>query len=277
VRKLVRHSNGSRTLTTIAGKAGECGFADGPIAEARFGTVVDVAVDLGGRVIYVADGSLRKIDEHGMVTTLARFEAGPPPSSPGGLAVLPDHSVLASAPINAVIWRVTQTGEMSIFAGAADQPGSADGPRLEARFNAPSSLAAGKDGTVYVGDSGNNTIRKITPDGRVITVAGVVGEAGLRDGVGNAARLGLVGDMAVDARGTVYFTQLSFDPPWSAVRTLRPNGRVKTLIGDGIHAGVAPGPMRHAGVNMAIGIAVAGDSLFMTDLIENAVLRLRPR
>ena len=182
-----------------------------------------------------------------------------------------------SAPINAVIYRVTQQGEVTVFAGAENLPGSADGTRLQARFNAPQSMAIGKDGSVYVGDSDNQTIRKITRDGRVVTMAGKVGVAGLRDGVGSKALLGCVGDMAVDARGRVYFTQQSFEPAWSALRVLAPDGTVTTLVGDGIYQGVALGPARKAGLSLAYGVALVGDALYITDLEENAVSKWRPR
>jgi hypothetical protein len=61
------------------------------------------------------------------------------------------------------------------------------------------------------------------------------------------------------------------------VRALLPNGRVVTLIGDGIFQGVALGRIGKAGVNMATGIAIAGDALYITDSQENAVLKLRAR
>ncbi|MBI2498041.1 MAG: gluconolaconase, partial [Opitutae bacterium] len=76
---------------------------------------------------------------------------------------------------------------VTTFAGATGQSGSADGPGATARFNAPQGLAVDAAGNVYVADTGNHTIRMITPDGIVTTLAGQAGKAGHADGTTSAA------------------------------------------------------------------------------------------
>jgi len=110
----------------------------------------------------------------------ARFNA------PYGLVATSSGDVLVADHDNHVIRRVTQTGDVSTFAGDG-VPGMVDGPIAEARFDHPKDLAIDAAGNVYVSDVGNLRIRVIGIDGQVRTVAGD-GVAGFTDGAGTAAR-----------------------------------------------------------------------------------------
>ena len=79
-------------------------------------------------------------------------------------------------------------GSVSTLAGLAGSAGSADGTGSAARFSFPAGVAVDSAGNVYVADISNNTIRKITPDGVVSTLAGLAGSDGSIDGMGSAAR-----------------------------------------------------------------------------------------
>ncbi|MFN7887935.1 MAG: hypothetical protein ACK6C0_10195 [Betaproteobacteria bacterium] len=77
--------------------------------------------------------------------------------------------------------RFTPTGTASTFAGTAGSSGSADGTGTVARFNGPRGVAVDGSGNVYVADTDNHRIRKITPAGAVSTLAGTTGSSGSAD------------------------------------------------------------------------------------------------
>src|SRR5207245_7360095 len=94
------------------------------------------------------------------------------------------------------------------LAGAASI-GSADGTGSAARFNQPSGVATDSSGNVYVADSYNHTIRKITPAGVVTTLAGLAGSPGSADGTGSAARFYNPYGVATDSSGDAYVADSS--------------------------------------------------------------------
>src|SRR6185437_6709923 len=122
---------------------------------------------------------------------------------------------------------ITATGDVSTFAGTAGSAGSADGQASAARFNFPRGVAVDSGGNVYVADSGNNTIRKISPAGLVQTLAGSAGAAGSSDGSASAARFNGPSGVAVDAGLNVYVA----DSNNSTIRLITSAGVVSTIGG----------------------------------------------
>src|SRR6266705_2874944 len=113
------------------------------------------------------------------------------------------------------------------FAGLATGRGSADGTGSAARFNETEGVAVDSAGNVYVADSNNDTIRRITPAGEVTTLAGSAGQVGSADGTGSAARFNYPTGVAVDSAGNVYVA----DWANSTIRKVTPEGGVTTLAG----------------------------------------------
>ena len=103
----------------------------------------------------------------------ARFD------QPWGLVALQNGDIIVADHGNHLLRRVTLDGLVEIYGGTGEA-GSADGDLLSAEFEDPIDLAVGEDEVIYVSDSGGYTIRRISPDGEVDTLAGA-GEAGHRD------------------------------------------------------------------------------------------------
>jgi hypothetical protein len=123
---------------------------------------------------------------------------------PHGLALDPSGNLYVADTGNHTIRKVTPAGIVSTFAGKLGEPGSTDGPVANARFNAPEGLRADAAGNLYVADTGNHVIRKITPAGTVITLAGQAGKPGVADGPAASALFEAPSALAVDSKGTVY-------------------------------------------------------------------------
>jgi len=166
-------------VSTLAG--GKEGFADGIGAAAAFHTPSAVALDHEGN-LYVADTgnhAVRKVAPDGAVTTLAG--GGSPGyldgvgraarfNGPVGIAVDDAGIVYVADTYNDRIRRIAPDGAVTTLAGNG-KPGLLDGALLDAGFDTPSALAAGRDGTLYVADTGNHAVRRIKPDGTVDTLA----------------------------------------------------------------------------------------------------------
>ena len=151
------------------------------------------------------------------VGAAARFD------NPGGVAVDAEGNVYVSEQELCVIRRITPEGVVTTFAGVPGQRGGQDGTGAAARFNSPAGLAADGAGNVYVADTGNFTIRKITPSGAVTTVAGVAGTAGREDGPSQTARFAGPSSVAVDDAGDVFALD------GQVFRRVAPDGTVTTL------------------------------------------------
>jgi hypothetical protein len=104
-----------------------------------------------------------------------------------------------------IIVKITPAGAASIFAGAADKPGTADGAGTAAQFHTPVAMVIDKADNLYVVDHDNDTIRKITPSGTVSTVVGVPGLAETRTGALPGGLKNPVG-LAIDDSGRLYVT-----------------------------------------------------------------------
>lgn len=158
---------------------------------------------------------------------------------------------------------------VTTVAGTARQAGSTDGAGAAARFNRPMGIALAPDGTVYVADTNNHTIRRITPAGVVTTFAGEAGVKGSLDGTGAAARFYAPVGLALDAQGMLYVT----DGRNQTIRKVTPAGVVTTLAGKVGSKGSADGQGAGAQFNFPHGIAVdAGGTVYVTDT-ENHTVR----
>src|SRR4029079_8442374 len=113
--------------------------------------------------------------------------------------------------LNQLIRKITPAGTVTTFAGGAGVVGSVDGTGSSARFYAPTGVAVDSADNVYVADTYNNTIRKITPARVVTTLGGMPGNLGTANGAGSAARFSNPAGLAVDGDGNVYVADSYFN------------------------------------------------------------------
>jgi NHL repeat len=147
---------------------------------------------------------------------------------PTYVAATSDGTLFVSNASANAVFKVTPEKTVTLLAGTLGKSGTTDGPAAEAQFNSPKGIAVDRNGTIYVADRGNQTIRRISPDGRVSTFAGKAGKRGTVDGQGTAARLDRPTSIAIDSSGTLYVAN-GEDNRSGAVRTLTTCGRSSEL------------------------------------------------
>lgn len=276
----------SGKVAVHAGTVDGSGNIDGPRHVARFIGAPRLALDPRGRLL-VADLTLiRMIDTTGQVSTLAG-QRGPWPRSREGnvfeaqfynivdFAVDGDHNIYLID--DNAVRRITRGGSVLTLAGALNPTpygssstvGSADGPGAQARFAYPGGIAVAPDGAVYVADAANRTIRKISPDGVVTTLAGQTGASGSVDGIGNAARFVRPERLAIGPDGVLYVLDTS-DSSSTALRAVKPDGSVSTLAFGSSQSGES-GP-----IGSLQAIAVGPDGNIYVANPDRFVLRVTP-
>ena len=214
---VIRLIDPSGKVVVVAG-TGTKGFANGPSSSAQFNEPYGVALSPDEKTLYVADylnHAIRAVDlATKQVTTLAgngtagfangvgdKAEFNQPynvKADANGRLYVPDQN-------NHAIRRIDPDGTVSTLAGNG-QSGFADGKPSDARFNNPTGLAVGPDGTVYVSDRNNHRIRAIAPAGETTTVAGD-GTAGQQDGPGQGAKFNRSIDVVLTTDGSLVVSE----------------------------------------------------------------------
>ena len=231
---------------------GEQGFHGdgGPATEARFHSPGGIAIDSVGNV-YVADvnnGRVRRIDQAGMITTIAGTgergyagDGGPAVEAqllaPSAVALDASGSLYIAEVAGHRVRKIDTTGTISTVAGTGTAGSEGDGgPAVEAQLNWPAALALDAAGNILIGESRGHRVRKVSLEGTITTIAGTGSKGSTGDGgAATAAQLNYVSDLATDALGNIYLSDINA----GRIRKISPSGRITTVAGTGIprHAG----------------------------------------
>ena len=246
----------------------------GSALSATFNKPNAVAVDTQGN-FYVADtgnNRVRKIDSNGMISTLVGLSS-PSLSGPSSVAVYGNNLYIAD-PGNHVVRRFLLTdNSVSVFAGIQGSPGhSGDGGAANAaRLNRPSGLAVNSLGDLFIADTGNHRVRKIS--GGVINTVVTQGipRSGFEGdgGPANSARMNSPSSVAVDAAGNLYVVDKGNN---RIRRVVAATNIINTVIGNGeIGFGGDGGPATSAKLNLANAIAAGSAGVYVADTGNNRI------
>jgi len=278
----VRKVTTSGAVTTIAGGAGS-GTADGGYGVSRFFRPQGVTVGPSNQ-IFVADTDNHRIRSVNLSTNQTAILAGTTQGDLEGAGIAAKFNVpigIVYDPIRNMvivadsqshrIRQVSLSGDMTTLSGQQATGGLANGTGTAAKFNYPRGLAIDSSGTIYVADSLNHAIRKISPSGVVSTFAGggtsTLGVAGSSEGVGTSARFRNPTAVTVDSTGNVYVA----DTGNNRIRKITPDGTVSAVAGSATDtAGYADGIKNEALFNGPTGIAIGSDGrLYVADTANN--------
>jgi sugar lactone lactonase YvrE len=272
---VIRKVTPAGVVTTFAGAAGLFGNHDGVGAAARFWNPTGIAIDAADN-LYVTDrvvNNVRMITPAGMVTTLADkvtiTGAQDIPNTFTGFHSLTGivrdgrGNLYVADSGNHVVRKRAPDGTVTTFAGQDGACGHLDGAANVATLCAPTGLALGADGTMYVVDAANKVVRKITPQGSVSTLAGTAGEAGGRDGSATTALFGFVASVE---DGSTPLGGIAVEPSGSVLVTDYMNGRVRRIAGNGdvttaagLGEGYIDGPAASARFRRPTGLALGAN------------------
>jgi sugar lactone lactonase YvrE len=279
---VIRKISPDGVVSTLAGE-GSIGLSNGSGATATFSSPYGLAVDSSG-FVYVSDYNndlIRKISPEGVVSTLAGagfagYGNGAGSNArfygPSGVVLDSSGHLYVSDYLNRLIRKVSNAGVVSTVAGGAAQlTGSADGTGATASFFNPAGIAMDSSGHLYVADSYNHRIRKISPEGVVSTLAGTVAcYNNFLEGTGATAKFYFPTGVAVDTSGNVFVA----DQLNHRIRMITSAGVVSTLAGVG-WSGHADGTGATARFNYPYGVAIDNSgNLYVADNTNNQIRKI---
>ncbi len=280
----IRKIDSKGNISTIAG-TGTAGFGgDGSAgSKALLGFPTGVAVDSSGNA-YIADSlnlRIRKLASGGNISTVAgngnysySGDSGQATSAqlntPQAVAVDSSANLYIADTVNNVVRKVTAGGVISTIAGNGTAGSAGDGSAaIGAQLNHPQGIAVDANGGVYISDTQNARVRKIT-NGTINTVAGS-GTAGLGGdgGAATSAQLNIPAGLAVDGAGNLYIADFSNN----RIRKVTSGGTITTLAGNGLAGYTGDGgAAANAQLTTPVALATdAGGNVYIADKGNNAV------
>ena len=282
----IRQVSPDGIISTVAGN-GRGGFSGdgGPATNASLVFPEGLALDAAGN-LFIADAfndRIRQVSPDGIISTVAgngirgfSGDGGPATNAsldPDGLAVDAAGNLFIADAFNHRIRQVSPDGVISTVAGDGTERFSGDGgPATDASISFPHDLALDAAGNLFIADSSNHRIRRVSPDGIISTVAGN-GFGGFSGDGGPAtnASLRFPGGVALDAAGNLFIADRGND----RIRRVSPDDIISTVAGDGIHGFSGDGgPATNAALASPGSVAVdAAGNLFIAD-VRNSRIRV---
>ncbi|WP_081670981.1 T9SS type A sorting domain-containing protein [Sporocytophaga myxococcoides] len=275
----IRKITAQGEVSTYAGST--AGIENGNISVATFSRPYGITIDKEGNMFVSEETSfsIRKISTTGEVSTHAGnggfgSQDGPAASAsfyyPHGIAADSSGNVYVADLSNKKIRKISSEGIVSTVAGVGQANNNAvvDGQGLMARFTMPAGVVTDAMGNVYVAETGR--VRKITPAGKVTTLAGS-GNMGHSDGIGTNATLGRLTGIALDATGNVFVSDIQYH----FIRKITPEGVVSTFAGN--YSGYTDGNGIDARFDNPSALAFdAAGNLFVTDQRNYCIRKITP-
>ncbi|MEU6957924.1 RICIN domain-containing protein [Streptomyces sp. NPDC045714] len=284
----IRRITADGKISTVAG-TGAAGFKgdNGPAASAQLKSPRGMTADSAG-TLYVADSQnhrIRKITADGKISTVAGTgtagfggDGGPATAAqlnlPYGVTVDSTGVLYVADGGNHRVRKIAADGKISTVAGTGTAGFGGDGgTAVSALLKWPNTVVSDGAGTLHIADGSNHRVRRVTPDGKIITVAGM-GTAGFGGDGGPAAsaQLNIPTGLVVDSTGTLYFS----DQLNHRVRKVTSDGKTSTVAGTGTAgSGGDGGPGMSAQLNTPIGLAVdCVDTLYIADLFNHRIRKI---
>ena len=265
-------SNGTRTVIAGTGQAGAP--TPGPATSSNLNNPFAVAVDASGD-IFISDSSnnvIEKVTPDGTLSIVAGTGQqgtpvpGPATSSnlftPQGIAVDTSGNLYIVDHYNQVIEKVTPDGTLSIVAGTGQRGTPVPGPATSSNLHDPEGLAVDAAGNLFIADSGNQMIEKVTPDGTLSIIAGSGAFDAPTPGPATSSGFKYPYGVTPDSSGNVYIADFIN----CVVEKVSPDGTLSVVAGTGRLGATTPGPATSSDLNLPIDVAVSpSGTLYISD------------
>jgi sugar lactone lactonase YvrE len=283
----VRKITPGASVTTVCGGSNQGAYMDGTGSGASFRSPTGIAVDPSGNLFVTDQGNnlIRKVllpstqvstfvgdalRGAGEIDTGGQGGQAPQFNVPEGIVGDGSGNLYVVDYAGYTIRKITSAGVVTTLAGSSNNAGTSDGTGAAALFCYPFGICL-SNGFLYVTDSVNATIRKVSTTGAVTTLAGQAQTQGSNDGTGTGAHFEMPEGIAADAAGNLYVTDAN------AIRKVTPGGVVTTLAGSSALKGFVDDLGAAARFNGPVGIAVdASGNVWVADTGNHALRMITP-
>jgi len=264
-------------LSIVAGVPLQSGApTPGPATSSDLGAPAAVAVGGAGN-LYIADTANDVVDgvtPAGALSVVAGVpgESGAPTAGPAARSDLGDPAGVAvdragnlyiADTASDVVEKVTAGGTLSVVAGDGELGTPTPGPATSSDLGAPAAVAVDGSGNLYIADTANDVVEKVTADGTLSVIAGMPGKSGAASsGPATSSSLGNPSGVAIDGAGNVYIADTAND----VVERVTPAGALSVVAGDGEFGAPTPGPATSSDLGDPAGVAVdAAGNIYIAD------------